>query len=165
MSSRRVADGWAPKLAAVVGLALVVGASGCGTKEDATLNAFIREAALSKGTGPFGAKLEGSARVELTVGSYAPSGVKVTSVSVQLERDGKQILSRAVLSTTGTVPVDVPKGGSVSLPYTIKIEQLKDDEPTVLCAGPVTVTGSVTQDGATAPQRIASAPLTVSGCP
>lgn len=146
-------------------LLCAVASAGCGTKEDATLSAFIREAALTKGVTPFGAKLEGTARVELTVGSYAPSGVKVTSVSVQLERDGKQILPRAVLETTGTVPLDVPKGGSVSLPYTIKIEQLKDDEPTVLCAGPVTVTGSVTQEGATAPQRIASAPLKVTGCP
>lgn len=151
--------------AALVAALVVAASAGCGTKEDATLSAFIREASLSKGVTPFGAKLEGAARVELTVGSYAPSGVKVTSVSVQLERDGKQILPRAVLSTTAAVPVDVPKGGSVSVPYTIKIEQLKDDEPTVLCAGPITVTGSVTQEGATAPQRIASSPITVTGCP
>lgn len=144
---------------------LFAACAGCGTKEDATLSAFIREVTLTKGTNAFGAKLEGTAKVELTVGAYAPNGLKVTSVTVQLQRDGKQILPRATLETTGTVPVDVPKGGNVSLLYTIRIDQLKDDEPTVLCAGPVTVSGSVTQEGATAPQRIASAPVTVAGCP
>lgn len=155
---KRVARAWAIA-------ALFAGSAGCGTKEDATLAAFIREAALTKGTNAFGSKLEGTAKVELTVGAYAPSGIRVTSVTVQLQRGGKQILPRATLETTSTVPVDVPKGGNVSLLYTIKIDQLKDDEPTVLCAGPVTVSGSVTQEGATAPQQIASAPITVAGCP
>jgi len=155
---------WVVGRASVVA-AFVACAAGCGTKEDATLSAFIREVTLTKGTNAFGAKLEGTAKVELTVGAYAPNGIKVTSVTVQLQRAGKQILPRATLETTSTVPVDVPKGGNVSIVYTIKIDQLKDDEPTVLCAGPVTVSGSVTQEGATAPQQIASSPVTVAGCP
>ncbi len=153
-----------PLVAALVSAA-IGGALGCGVKEDVSLFVYARGASLTKGENPFGATLDGAVDVVFDLGAYSGQPVTVEAIQLGLYRGGAQILPAARFEPPpGTrFPFDLAPGQKTTIRYTIRRDQLVDDEPATLCAGPVTVNGSVKQAGKSA-FGLASEETTVAGC-
>lgn len=150
--------------AALLSAGLVL--SGCGVKEDVSLFVYARGATLTKGANAFGAKLDGVVDVVFDLGAYSGEPVTVEAIQLGLYRDGAQILPAARFEPpAGTrFPFDLAPGQKTAIRYTIRRDQLVDGEPAALCAGPVTVNGSVKQTGKPA-FGLASEQVNVAGCP
>lgn len=139
--------------------------AGCGVKEDASLSVYAHGAVLTKGSNAFGSKLDGSVNVVFDLGKWTQGNVTVEAIQLGLYRDTTQIVPGATISppTGTTFPLVMAPAQKQTLVYTIKKDSLTADEATALCAGPVKVSGTVTQAGQ-APIQIAADPIAVTGC-
>ncbi len=141
-------------------------AAGCGVKEDVTLLVSTQGLTLTKSKGAFDFRLDGTVDVVFEMGKYAGDPVRVEAISLQLQRGTTQILpTTRVEPPAGTsYPFDLAPGQRHALKYKITKDQLVGDDATVLCAGPVRVSGVVKQVGK--PEiPIFSDPIPVAGCP
>lgn len=152
-------------LAAALASALAPAVYGCGVKEDVSLFVYARGTTLTKGENAFGATLDGSVDVVFDLGAYSGAPVTVEAIQLGLYRSGAQILPAARFEpAAGTrFPFDLAPGQKTTVRYTIHRDQLVDDEPAILCAGPVAVNGSVKQAGRPA-FALASEETPVAGC-
>ena len=140
----------------------------CGTKDDATLAVYAQNPKLAKDeTGAF-PKLVGSVDVVFDMGAYSSGSVRIETVSLRLFRgENLNILPRAKFDLTGgaTFPIDLSAGSKQTTTFSIGIDQLTDAEKTELCAGPVSISGTVDRQDSPTPVRIGTTPITPQGCP
>ncbi len=155
-------------LRAIAVVAFAAAAAGCGSKEDVALSVYTQNVTLAKGDGPFGpgTVLSGTVDLVLDMGAYSSGSVTVDGVGLRLFRGNINVLARATISPTdGTVfPVTIGAGDKKTVHYSISIQQMTSQEATDLCAGPVSVSGTVQEDGKSTPTSVASTAITPSGC-
>jgi hypothetical protein len=154
---------------ALLSLVLVgVSVAGCGTKDDATLAVYAQNPVVKKDeTGPF-PKLTGSVDVVFDMGAYSSGSVRVSTVTLRLFRgENLNILPRAKFELTGGAkfPIDLAAGSKQTTTFSIGIDHLTDAEKTELCAGPVSVAGTVERADSPTPLRIGTTPVSPQGCP
>jgi hypothetical protein len=147
---------------------LGVGTVSCGTKDDATLAVYAQNPVVKKDeTGAF-PKLVGSVDVVFDMGAYSSGSVRVTTVTLRLFRgETINILPRARIELTGGAkfPIDLSAGSKQTTTFSIGIDQLTDAEKAELCAGPVSVSGTVVRADSPTPLRIGTTPVSPQGCP
>jgi hypothetical protein len=143
----------------------------CGSKGDATLNVYTQNPTLAKSDGPFGpgTLLTGGVDLVLDEGAYSNGSVSVDSIALRLfgGADGKTaILAGAKIDPTATVtyPLVVNAGEKKTIHFTISNQDMSAPDISDLCAGPVSITGFVSQTGSTAPLRVGANAIAVSGC-
>lgn len=148
---------------------LGLGLASCGSKEDASLSVYAQNPVVKKTANPFGFKLEGSVDVVFDEGAYSQGSVTVDNVSLRLFRGTNTVvLPRAKIELTAAsphFPLTIAAGEKKTTSWTIAIDQLTADEITELCAGPVSVSGTVDQQGKHDPTRVATTPVAPQGCP
>ncbi len=148
-------------------LGLVVGASGCGSKQSVSLDAHIDSASLSVKDLALGTQLSGGFTLVLKLGDYASEGTKVTVQSFSLvgaDSNNSVLSAFKVGPDPGAVSVGV--GQTRNIAFSVDGSTLLSaSERSKLCAGPVVIAGTVTDTlggGHSIPLR--SARLSVSGC-
>ena len=146
----------------------LVGVAGCGTKDDATLAVYAQNPVIKKDeTGPF-PKLVGSVDVVFDMGHYSSGSVRVSTVTLRLFRgETLNILPRAKIELTGGAkfPIDLTAGSKQTTNFAIGIDQLTDGEKAELCAGPVSISGTVERADSATPLHIGTTPVSPQGCP
>lgn len=141
---------------------LALAAASCGTKSDASLSVYAQSLALTKTSNTFGAKLTGSVEVVLDLGHWAQAPVAVQTVSLRLVRNDAPILADATFTPQETLPVTVQPSSKHAITYAIELQNV---DATVLCAGPVGVSGAVTTNAEAGQVSIGTTPLVPTGCP
>ncbi len=152
----------------VISAALAPSLVSCGTKDDATLAVYAQNPALKKSVSPVGFKLEGSVDVVFDMGHYASGSVKVDAVSLRIfDAKNLNVLARAKISpsTTFVLPAELAPSSKITASFTIGIDQLTTQEITDLCAGPLTISGTVTRADTPEPIHIGSNAVSATGCP
>lgn len=146
-------------------LLAVAVACGCGTKEDVSLTVSTQGETLAVGMGPFGQKLTGTVDVFFDLGAYSGDPVHVETIHIGLYRGTTQIVPGVQFDpdASTTFPFDVAPGERRTVHYTIHKDQLLADEASSICAGPITITGTVTQTGR-GPLQITGYAVTATGC-
>jgi hypothetical protein len=152
----------ARSLAVVPVCLLALAATSCGTKTDASLSVYAQNLSLTKTSNPFGAKLTGSVEVVLDLGHWAQKPVAVQTVSLRLVRNDAPILADATFTPQETLPVTVQPSSKHAITYLIELQNV---DATVLCAGPVGVSGAVTNDAEAGQVSIGTTPIVPAGCP
>jgi len=146
----------------------IVATIGCGSKEDATLSVYTQNPSVTASDSAFGPKtvLSGSVDVVLDLGSFSSGSATVDGVVLRLFRGTTNVVARAKIQPAdGTsYPVTVSAGQKKSVHYSIALDQMSATEIADLCAGPITIGGTVQEEGTSAPLSIRSDPITPSGC-
>ena len=140
----------------------------CGAKEDATLFVYTRDPSVTKGTNAFGPKIDARVTVVFDMGHYSAGAVTVESIKLGMFRGDTQILDilRFVPNAgQSSPPMNIAPGTVTELGYSVSAMSLNDEQAKILCAGPVSISGTVQQAGGGAPSRIGATSVSPQGCP
>ncbi len=131
-----------------------------------TLSASVPNAQLQVATVALGTKLSGSFDLRLDLGERADKALDLTPDKFSVLGAGDAtIVPTLSAATTESYPVHVNVGQARTLTYTLDDKNPLDaSAQTALCAGPVRISGSVTDAGG-ASFPATSAEFNVDGCP
>ncbi len=118
----------------------------CGSKESVSLSARIGNVQVAVEQKTLGTALSGSFDLDLEVGPEASSGSTVTLEALALIRGSEALVSPLqAVPQNATFPISVGKGEIKTVSFQIDSATLLDAAvKDAICAGPVSVGGSVT---------------------
>lgn len=141
-------------------------ACGCGSKESVSLSARIGNVQLSVEQKTLGTALSGSFDLQLELGPEASGDTSVSLESLALLREGQAVVSPLQATPQGTsFPVQVGKGQTKTVPFVVDDSTLLDAAvKDAICAGPLSVSGSVTDTLGGGRTTLVSPAVTPGGC-
>jgi len=118
--------------------------AGCGSKEQVILSASVEDATLMVESTALTTELVGSFRLVLSLGEYAADPSTVGLGTFSLERDAQVLLSPLTLDATPAFPITVGVGKTERVAVSITGSVGEPELAADLCAGELSITGTVT---------------------
>jgi hypothetical protein len=117
----------------------------CGSKGAVSLTARIESSELGVTSGTLASGLSGQFDLVLELGEHAPRATTVSAPSFGVRQGNDMVVPTLSLSASERFPIELEPGSDQRVRFTVaENESVTDEEAEKLCAGPIRISGTVT---------------------